>query len=238
MSVYALSDLHGCLDIYKSVKALLNPEDRVYFLGDAGDRGPQSWETIKAIARDPQFIYIKGNHEDMLVAAAEDYFKNDEYIGSNYRCLASNGGGPTFDGLMNDEMPREWVKHLKGLPTFEIYENTTGEAVALSHAGFTPWLSSDGVDIVIPGDQDLIWNRDHFLDTPKIDEIDPEVIIVHGHTPIPFLLDDLNIPEDGYNEGAFWYDNHRKVCIDCGAVWTGEAVLLNLDTWEETIIHG
>ena len=113
-----------------------------------------------------------------------------------------------------------------------------GEAVALSHAGFTPWLSSDGVDIVIPGDQDLIWNRDHFLDTPKIDEIDPEVIIVHGHTPIPFLLDDLNIPEDGYNEGAFWYDNHRKVCIDCGAVWTGEAVLLNLDTWEETIIHG
>ena len=79
MSVYALSDLHGCLDIYKSVKALLNPEDKVYFLGDAGDRGPQSWETIKAIARDPQFIYLKGNHEDMLVAAAEDYFKNDEY---------------------------------------------------------------------------------------------------------------------------------------------------------------
>jgi hypothetical protein len=238
MSVYALSDLHGCLDIYKSVKALLNPEDRVYFLGDAGDRGPQSWETIKAIARDPQFIYLKGNHEDMLVAAAEEYFKNDEYIGSNYRCLASNGGGPTFDGLMNDEMPREWVKYLKGLPTFEIYINATGETVDLSHAGFTPWLSSDGNDIEIPGDQDLIWDRDHYLDTPEIDEIDPKVIIVHGHTPIPFLLDDLNIPEDGYDEGAFWYDNHRKVCIDCGAVWTGEAVLLNLDTWEETIIHG
>ena len=238
MSVYALSDLHGCLDIYKSVKALLKPEDKVYFLGDAGDRGPHSWETIKAIAKDPQFIYLKGNHEDMLVTAAEDYFKNDEYIGSNYRCLAHNGGGPTFDGLINDEMPKEWVKYLKGLSTFEIYENATGENIALSHAGFTPWLSSDGVDIVIPGDQDLIWDRDHYLDTPKIDEIDPEVIIVHGHTPIPHILKDLRIPKEDYLGGAFWYDNHRKVCIDCGAVWTGEAVLLNLDTWEETIIHG
>lgn len=42
MAVYALSDLHGYLDLYKQIKEFLKPEDKVYFLGDAGDRGPQS----------------------------------------------------------------------------------------------------------------------------------------------------------------------------------------------------
>ena len=72
MSVYALGDLHGHYEIYEKVKAMLKPEDTVYFLGDAGDRGPDSWKCIKAIYDDPQFIYIKGNHEDMLVKAFVD----------------------------------------------------------------------------------------------------------------------------------------------------------------------
>ena len=238
MATWACSDMHGYYSFYEQIKKNIKPEDKVICLGDCGDRGPQSWRLVKAVLNDPQFIYLKGNHEDMLVKAAEDYFKNDEYLGFNYRCLAHNGGGPTFDGLMNDEMPKDWVNYLKELSTFEIYENAAGETVALSHAGFTPWLSSDGNDIIIPGDQDLIWDRGHYLEMPEMDEIDPEVIIVHGHTPIPHLLEDLKIPEENDNGGAFWYDNHRKVCIDCGAAWTGEAVLLNLDTWEETIIHG
>lgn len=65
VSVYAISDLHGMLCLYQEVKKFLKPEDKVYCLGDCGDRGPDPWETIKAVAADPQFIYIKGNHEDM-----------------------------------------------------------------------------------------------------------------------------------------------------------------------------
>ena len=64
--IYALGDLHGHYSIYEKVKAMLKPEDTVYFHGDAGDRGPDSWKCIKAIYDDPQFIYIKGNHEDLL----------------------------------------------------------------------------------------------------------------------------------------------------------------------------
>ena len=72
MAVYACSDLHGRLDLYKQIKAFLNPEDTVYFLGDAGDRGPDSWELIKTIYSDDQFVYLMGNHEEMLVEAMKD----------------------------------------------------------------------------------------------------------------------------------------------------------------------
>jgi hypothetical protein len=36
--------------------------------------------------------------------------------------------------------------------------------------------------------------------------------------------------------GAFWYDGGRKVCIDGGGFFTGEWILLNLDTMESHII--
>ena len=52
MSVWAFSDLHGHLDLYKQIKEYVKPEDKLYYLGDAGDRGPQSWETVKAILKD------------------------------------------------------------------------------------------------------------------------------------------------------------------------------------------
>ena len=57
MSVYAVSDLHGYLDNYYKIKKMLKPEDKVFCLGDCGDRGPDSWATIKAVYQDPQFIY-------------------------------------------------------------------------------------------------------------------------------------------------------------------------------------
>lgn len=76
MSIYAVSDLHGYLDLYKQIKAFLKPEDKVIFLGDAGDRGPQPWETIKAIAADPQWTYLMGNHEHMLAGAMCEYLED------------------------------------------------------------------------------------------------------------------------------------------------------------------
>ena len=90
MSVYAVSDLHGMFNLYKQIKNFLKPEDKVYCLGDCGDRGPAPWETIHAIASDSQFIYIKGNHEDMLVKAIDEYAKYESY-GRAFDLLAANG---------------------------------------------------------------------------------------------------------------------------------------------------
>ena len=129
MAVYACSDLHGMLHFYKAIKDILKPEDIVYFLGDAGDRGPHPWECIKTIMDDPQFIYIKGNHEDMLVKAMGHGY------GSAWSLLRSNGGKKTCEQAMEEPDWKEWKARLIDLPTKATYVNTQGETVYLSHAG-------------------------------------------------------------------------------------------------------
>lgn len=230
---YVMSDLHGYIEIYKKVKKILNPEDKVYFLGDAGDRGPESWECIKTIMSDPQFIYLKGNHEDMLVEAATDYLEGDErWDHKSWSLSARNGGIRTLEAWEADPYRKQWLAKIKKLPTWDTYD-TDDRTYVLSHAGFTPWKNDCEDVIELPTDEDMIWNRNHWLDDPQESEIDTDVVIVHGHTPIPYVAMDLNMEWEG---GAFWYDGGRKVCIDSGGFFTHEWILLNLDTMEEYII--
>lgn len=230
MSVYAVSDLHGMFNLYKQIKNFLKPEDKVYCLGDCGDRGPASWETIHTVASDPQFIYIKGNHEDMLVKAIDEYAKYESY-GRAFDLLAANGGGNTFEMWLACGAKLGWKKYLKELPTYAEYKNKDGIKIMLCHAGFTP-----GYDM--PVEADLLWDRDHFYD----DSLEDNAICVHGHTPIPLMIErcpDLikwfGASESSYEDGAFWYCNNHKVNIDCGAFFTGKTVLLDLDTFDEHI---
>ena len=246
MSVYACSDFHGMLHFYKAIKDFLKPEDKVFFLGDAGDRGPHSWDTIKAVLDDPQFIYIYGNHEDMLVNALCDYIHNGCPNYYALSLLGSNGGNQTFEDAIADPKMKDYYVKLCHLPRLKEYINTNGERVILSHAGFTPWKEEfyaddeEKCDIIFhrPKPDDLIWDREHFLDGWNAADC-VDCFIVHGHTPIPYLLHDID-PACKMGEiepGALWYDNGRKCCIDCGAVFTGVCVLLNLDTWDEEIFQ-
>ena len=230
MAVYACSDLHGMLHFYRAIKDMLQPEDVVYFLGDAGDRGPHPWECIKTILDDPQFIYLKGNHEDMLVKAMGHGY------GSAWSLLRSNGGKKTCEQAMAEPDWQDWKRRLIELPDKATYVNTQGETVYLSHAGFTPQTDHQG-QMRWVWTEDLIWDRDHFLDKWPEDEIFEKAIVVHGHTPIPYLLDEIDraCRMGEIEPGVLWYAGGKKCCIDCGAVFTGFCVLLNLDTWDEEV---
>lgn len=235
MAIYACSDLHGMMNAYKAIKNLLKPEDKVYFLGDAGDRGPQSWELIKTIYSDDQFIYMKGNHEDMLVKAMKDYINYDGQCDRAYHLLVSNGGGETFQdwSYLSPEMQAAWMHHLDKLPVFQEYTNENGFRIIMTHAGFTPVYNTND-EIVIPDDHDAIWDREHFYDPwPHQTE---NVIIVHGHTPTILLAERAGIPTQELEPGALWYAKNHKICIDCGCVFTGHTTLLNLDTFDEEVI--
>ena len=230
MAVYALSDLHGCLYFYKAIKEFLQPEDVVYFLGDAGDRGPQPWETIKAIARDPQFIYIKGNHEDMLVDAMADRLEGRAGTSAVY-LLGGNGGYCTLEEWEADGASEEWMDWLNKLPTHAEYIRADKKRVLLSHAGFTP--AEDGT---LPKPYDLIWSRDHFYEAWEKNMED--VYIVHGHTPTPLMDRYVYDMENCDKAGALQYCEGHKFDIDTGAVFTGICTLFNLDTFESIIFQG
>lgn len=226
MGTYVCTDLHGKLDLYKKIKEFILPEDIVYFLGDAGDRGPNSWETIKAIYEDPQFIYLKGNHEQMLLDAMQKYFQGDEFgISFAAQVLFNNGGLDTlYSWQQENETDRlNWYNKLQNLNIEAFYTNPKGTTFYMNHSGAGENAS----------EEDKLWDRTHFYETEPSSDCE---YIIHGHTPIPIMLEEF--AEDGYDDfytfhKALFYNNKnktgKKINIDAAAVWKNKVLLLDLD---------
>lgn len=234
MAIYACSDLHGRYDIYENICKMLAPDDKVYFLGDANDRGPDGWKLIKAIINNPHFIYIKGNHEQMLVDAGKAVLEGN-YHSKSVRLLTRNGGYGTLCDWQQEEerFQADWLNYIDKLPTYQIYQNVNGSIIFLSHAGCTPHRIGDELFL----STDLLWNRGHFLEAWAKDCED--VIAVHGHTPNCFIDEEINAKRDAEVKlGAYWYNENHKVCLDTGAYWSNTAVLLDLDDFTEFVIQG
>ena len=212
MSVYAVSDLHGHLELWKQIQSFLNPDDKIYVLGDCGDRGPQGWETIKAVYNDPRVIYLKGNHEDMLVNAMEDYLAY-EVMNNAFSLLVYNGGYETFSDWMAEGAEQvNWKIKLKKLPLEAAYTNKDGITFKMTHSGC----------------EDKLWGR-NFTEC-----IEKDKVILHGHTPNEYLAVELG---ETWIDGVLWYYNDHKCCLDCGTIHSKTTVLLNLDTCEEIIFE-
>ena len=229
MSNYAISDLHGEYLLYSKVCDFLKPEDKVYFLGDATERGGRSFRTMQAILSNPQWIYLCGNHEDMLADAIYEYHEGDNT--ECYMDLVSNGGSSTFDSWMQNGASFEWYNIIKKLPTYETYYNNNGILILLSHAGFTPeW--KDGHILIPSSRSQLLWDRKHLDDNNWDEEHLGNVVCIHGHTPQSYQIPE----EQKWEQGAHWYCNNHKINIDCGAHWAKYTVLLDLDTFDEYVV--
>ena len=75
MNCFVIGDIHGCLDEMACLVESLPKRagDRIVFLGDYVDRGPDSRGVLSYLidlqARANQdVIFLKGNHEDMLLS--------------------------------------------------------------------------------------------------------------------------------------------------------------------------
>lgn len=215
MGIFAISDLHGNWELWAQVRAFLKPEDTLYVLGDAADRGPDGWAIIKDILETPNVKYLLGNHDVMLLDTfVEDFDGFDSHTYWSY-----NGGFPTYSDIQKDENANKYLEKLAGLPYYYCYKNTKGNIIHLSHAGFDP-------DKEISGLEDLVWDRGHLV-TTKWRGADNEYC-VFGHTPVPnFKEDTVEIK----NCTALLCDGH-KIDIDNGCFATNTLPLLNLDTLE------
>ena len=75
MRTIVIGDIHGCSYALDALLAKTRPEagtDRLIFLGDLFDRGPDSfgvWQIMKKLADDfgERFFLLLGNHEDYLL---------------------------------------------------------------------------------------------------------------------------------------------------------------------------
>lgn len=225
---YAVSDLHGRYDLWQGILDYIQPDDKIYFLGDANDRNSAGWKMIKEIYNHPQFTYLKGNHEDILVHALLEYF-DQELVSDGYwyRMCMNNGGYQTFYDAIEDPDVQSWIKKICALPLEAEIETVEGK-IYMCHSGHK-----------YGNRKDKLWDREHFnWPVPSNDSY-----IVHGHTPTKFLVEEYLYDSDfcdilTYKECnvCFYSPNDRggynKVDIDVGAAWNDYTVLLDLDTFE------
>jgi len=127
------------------------------FLGDYVDRGPDSAQVIQYMIDHPEFICLKGNHEDMMV--------------SGHRAWLSNGGVETLESYkgVSKEKVQEHIDWMRALPLY--YED---EHRIYVHAGLSP-----GVPLEEQSETAMLWIREEFLLCGN----DFGKLVIHGHTP-------------------------------------------------------
>jgi serine/threonine protein phosphatase 1 len=184
--VYAIGDVHGCLDRLVAVHeqiaedlATRPVDDSVLIhLGDYVDRGLDSaqvvdWLNGGAPVPVERIVNLMGNHEDMLLQALPGTDKE-----ANSTWLANGGAESLMSwGISRKVQPVEWAslipaEHQAFLRGLEL--NCRYGGYFFVHAGIRP-----GVPLDKQEKQDMLWIREPFLSW----KLSHDVVVVHGHTP-------------------------------------------------------
>ncbi len=170
MAIYAIGDIHGCLIPLQTIfeQGLIRKDDKVIFLGDYIDRGPQSKEIIDWFLKNKNhydFEFIRGNHEIMMLSARDNPH--------NLSAWLFNGGAATLDSYGIGDDPNwpekvdqsHWLFLENTIPYYQ-YDKTI-----FVHAGLDNLKS-----LTKQNDDDLYWKK---YETPT--EY-PNHKVVCGHT--------------------------------------------------------
>jgi serine/threonine protein phosphatase 1 len=170
-----IGDVHGH---YQGLMALieyldLGQQDRVYFLGDLVDRGPESASVVKFV-RTNHYPCLMGNHELLMLNA----FPEGQAQSSGFMSWLYCGGRETINSYQNLDDLRTDLEWMKGLPLYL----DLGD-LWLVHAGVDPHrpLSQQSTE-------EFCWIRApfHFANQPFFSD----KTIITGHT-ITFTFDGI-----------------------------------------------
>jgi serine/threonine protein phosphatase 1 len=188
MHSYVIGDIHGCLDELRYLVEALPFEsgDRLVFLGDYIDRGPNSKGVLSYILElqaqtNLEIICLKGNHEDMFLAYLGLPGQHGDMFLYNggYATLISYGvksKQSTLDEITS-QVSREHINFLTNLRTSFVME-----PFICVHAGINP-----AKPLKKQTDSDLLWIRDEFIYNPHR----LPYTVLFGHTPRSSVLFDL-----------------------------------------------
>ena len=174
----AIGDIHGEVEKLNSLidRLDLQKQDKVIFLGDYIDRGMHSKEVIERIlnlSKEIECVFLKGNHEDMLLKTKITQSQDD------IEHWLLSGGISTYDNY--GDYPAIFNTHGKFLDSLKLYH--IEQNYMFVHAGINPKkeLSEQTKD-------DLLWIREEFLDNSH----NLPYKIIFGHTPFiePLILND------------------------------------------------
>jgi calcineurin-like phosphoesterase family protein len=219
--LYAIGDIHGMRDqlVRLLTRLPLNKGDRLLFIGDYVDRGPNPKGVVDeliALSKSYECLFLMGNHEAMFLSFIG--WQGPSYFGAE--AFLHNGGETTlasygyFKSDQKFELPAEHeaffrnlqLWHLEGEYAF-VHAGLSKSALALSDAKYA--LSRERA-------RDILWQRET-ADLPH----SLGVTTIYGHTPLPDFGVRWNLP---YSIG-----------IDTGAVYGGPLTAIRLP--DETIFQ-
>ena len=243
---YASADWHSQVHIGEKMLNWMQPDDTLYFIGDAVDRGTRGLEMLKMLLEDPRVIFIKGNHEQMLI---EEFYQRQ--IKRSPWIIWDEDEDLTVNQLIKASKEEQdyFINAIEKMSTSMIYHSPKGHNIILEHAGYSPFDIPHRT-------HDPLWDRQHFQDAWGSGEEADKTYMVHGHTPVQFLRFEMgyngitpltkaematkknwkrnNCDDDRqYRLNVIRYCDGHKFDIDMGTFFTQRGVLLDLDTFDE-----
>ncbi len=202
--LFVIGDIHGCLDMLKGLLDTIRytPElDRLIFVGDYIDRGPNSKGVIDYLLFLKEISHgkiecILGNHEALFLDIISGHGLEIYLYNGGGTTLKSYGTAPKFLDL--SWLPKEHRSFFENLPPYIELEK-----YIVVHAGLVP-----GIPLKEQALEDLLWIREPFI----YSEADFGKTVIFGHTPFREPL---------------WMEN--KIGIDTGAVYGNKLSCVELE---------
>ncbi len=199
--IFAIGDIHGCFEKLRHL--LEKPDidfanDTLIFMGDYVDRGPDSFEVVTYLlelkARCPNTVFLKGNHEEMLL---------NYLAGTDELTYLANGGRHTLESYLkhSPRHERETIpaNHLEFFKNLLHYYET--EDYIFVHAGLR-----NRVPLEKQSPDDLLWIRSKFIKS----KYDFGKRVIFGHTPFQAPLVQSN--KIGIDTGAVY--QNKLTCLE------------------------
>jgi serine/threonine protein phosphatase 1 len=198
--VFAIGDIHGCPQELDSLLKGIDtgPDDTVIFVGDYVDRGPSARDVIDILIefkqRNPTSVFLKGNHEDMML----HFLGMPGHYGESF---LFNGGFATMmsyeidESQLDEALERLPLAHVDFLQKLET--SYLRPPYLFVHAGVHPLRPLEEQEA-----EDMLWIRQEFIANPH----DLGHTVIFGHTPMRDVM--LDLP--------------YKVGLDTGLVYGGK----------------